>query len=69
MRKMKAYQPAQTLRFFDVELRVQRLEAKGNPLGRLGGVGRDQGRHGACRQTPSQCRAEQTELTENRIKE
>jgi len=32
---VKTYQSAQTLGFFDVELRVQWLEAKGNPLSRL----------------------------------
>lgn len=35
---MKTYQSAQGLGFFDVELRVQWLEAKGNPLSRLEGV-------------------------------
>jgi hypothetical protein len=33
MRGMKTYQSAQAMGFFDVELRVQWLEAKGNPLG------------------------------------
>src|SRR5438876_1174 len=32
---MKTYPSAQTLGFFDVELRLQWLEAKGNPLSRL----------------------------------
>jgi hypothetical protein len=32
---MKTYPSAQTLEFFDLELRVPRLEAKGNPLSRL----------------------------------
>jgi IS5 family transposase len=32
---MKTYPSAQTLGFFDLELRVQWLEAKGNPLSRL----------------------------------
>ena len=35
LRTMKTYQSAQALGFFDVELRVQWLEAKGNPLSRL----------------------------------
>jgi IS5 family transposase len=35
---MKTYQSAQALGFFDVELRVQWLEAKGNPLSRLEAV-------------------------------
>jgi len=35
---MKTYPSAQTLGFFDVELRVQWLEAKGNPLSRLDAV-------------------------------
>ena len=35
---MKIYQSAQALGFFDVELRVQWLEAKGNPLSRLDAV-------------------------------
>src|SRR5450759_4656619 len=38
LRAMKTYQSAQTLGFFDVELRVQWLEAKGNPLSRLDAV-------------------------------
>ena len=35
---MKTYQAARALGFFDVELRVQWLEAKGNPLSRLEAV-------------------------------
>ena len=35
---MKTYPSAQALGFFDVELRVQWLEAKGNPLSRLDAV-------------------------------
>lgn len=35
---MKTYRSAQALGFFDVELRVQWLEAKGNPLSRLDAV-------------------------------
>jgi IS5 family transposase len=35
---MKTYPSAQALGFFDVELRVQWLEAKGNPLSRLAAV-------------------------------
>lgn len=35
---MKTYQAAQALGFFDVELRVQWLAAKGNPLSRLDAV-------------------------------
>ena len=35
---MKTYQAAQALGFFDVELRVQWLAAKGNPLSRLEAV-------------------------------
>jgi hypothetical protein len=35
---MKTYQSAQALGFFDVEMRVQWLEAKGNPLSRLDAV-------------------------------
>jgi IS5 family transposase len=35
---MKTYPAAQTFGFFDVELRVPRLEAKGNPLSRLDAV-------------------------------
>jgi len=35
LRAMKTYPSAETLGFFDVELRVQWLEAKGNPLSRL----------------------------------
>ena len=35
---MNIYQSAQALGFFDVELRVQWLEAKGNPLSRLDAV-------------------------------
>jgi hypothetical protein len=35
LRAMKTYPSAQTLGFFDVELRVPWLEAKGNPLSRL----------------------------------
>ena len=35
---IKTYPSAQTLGFFDVELRVQWLEAKGNPLSRLDAV-------------------------------
>ena len=35
---MKTYQSAAALGFFDVELRVQWLEAKGNPLSRLDAV-------------------------------
>ena len=35
MRAMKTYPSAQTLGFFDVELPVPWLEAKGNPLSRL----------------------------------
>ena len=38
LRTMKTYQSAQALGFFDVELRVQWLEAKGNPLSRLDAV-------------------------------
>jgi len=38
IRAMKTYQSAQALGFFDVELRVQWLEAKGNPLSRLDAV-------------------------------
>jgi len=38
LRSMKTYQSAQALGFFDVELRVQWLEAKGNPLSRLEAV-------------------------------
>jgi len=37
-RAMKTYRPAQSPGFFDVELRVQWLEAKGNPLSRLDAV-------------------------------
>jgi len=35
---MKTYQSAQALGFFDVELRVQWLETKGDPLSRLAAV-------------------------------
>jgi hypothetical protein len=35
---IKTYPSAQALGFFDVELRVQWLEAKGNPLSRLDAV-------------------------------
>jgi len=35
IRQMKAYKPSQAPGFFDVELRVQWLLAKGNPLSRL----------------------------------
>ena len=35
---MKTYRSAPALGFFDVELRVQWLEAKGNPLSRLDAV-------------------------------
>jgi IS5 family transposase len=35
---MKTYKATQTLGFFDVELRVQWLRTKGNPLGRLDAV-------------------------------
>ena len=35
---MKTYQAAQALGFFDVELRIQWLAAKGNPLSRLAAV-------------------------------
>jgi len=38
IRAMKTYPSAQTLGFFEVELRVQWLEAKGNPLSRLDAV-------------------------------
>jgi len=38
LRAMKTYPSAQALGFFDVELRVQWLEAKGNPLSRLDAV-------------------------------
>ena len=38
MGAMKTYRSAQTFGFFDVELRVQWLEAKGNPLSRLDAV-------------------------------
>jgi hypothetical protein len=38
MRAMKTYPSAQTLGFFDLELRVPWLEAKGNPLSRLDAV-------------------------------
>jgi IS5 family transposase len=38
IRMMKIYKPSQTPGFFDVELRVQFLLAKGNPLSRLDAV-------------------------------
>src|SRR5450759_1430864 len=38
LRAMKTYPSAQALGFFDVELRVPWLEAKGNPLSRLEAV-------------------------------
>ena len=38
MRAMKTHPSAQPLGFFDVELRVQWLEVKGNPLSRLDSV-------------------------------
>ncbi len=36
IRTIKTYRAVQTQGFVDVELRVPRLEAKGNPLSRLG---------------------------------
>ena len=38
LREMKTYPLVQSLGFFDVELRVPWLEAKGNPLSRLEAV-------------------------------